>query len=124
MGGVGDRAGEIQRERTLLGHEHGGDGDVVLAGCHARENAWPGQDFLADFERCVFAQGIDHLVVEAGGLAVLHELEGTEVVFGDDDHVAALLYLGEVGGVCRAQGGREHGQQDQGGEHTAAVGEA
>ncbi len=113
MRGVGDRAGEIERLLAFLGDDRGRDGDIIFAGRDAGEDTGPGQDLLLDLERRVFAQIADQLVVEARWLAVLDELERTEIVLGRDDQ-SALLDFVETGGLAgaREQGRRgERGQQ-------------
>ena len=52
-----------------------------------------------DFEGHVLSEQREHLIVEAGRLAVLDEFERPEIVFGRDDHVAAGLDLVERGGL-------------------------
>ncbi|OIQ66107.1 hypothetical protein GALL_523280 [mine drainage metagenome] len=116
---VGDRAGELKRLLSLLCNHHGGNGDIVLAGADAGEDASPGQDFLFDLERRIFAQIFDQLVVEARRLAVLDELEGTEIVFGRHDE-ATLLDLLEARGFRVAGHHRHREQRGHRAEHQAA----
>jgi hypothetical protein len=96
--------------------------DCVVAKITRQLPPWlPPDRFMAAWATAVFR--INHLVVEASGLAVLDEFEGPEVAFGDHGHVAALLDLVEGGGLCRTQGASEDRGQQQGGEHAAAGGE-
>jgi hypothetical protein len=99
MSGVGNRACEVERLAALLGDDGRRDGDVILAGADTGQDAGPGQDFLANLERRIFAQIVDHLVVETGWLAVLHEFEWTEIILGCDDEVTALLDFIETRGL-------------------------
>jgi hypothetical protein len=67
---------------------------------------------MPDLERRIFLQRIDHLIIEAGGLAILDELERTVIVFGCNDNVAALLDLLQRGAMSAAEGSpKDQGQQ-------------
>ena len=109
MRSVGDRAREIERLPAFPGDDRGRDRNVVFAGADAGEDAGPGQDLLLDLERSVFTQILDQFVIEAGRLAILHELEGTEIVLSRNDQTT-LLDLIEAAGR-RAAGKYRHCHQ-------------
>ncbi len=96
--------------------------DYVVAKITCQLPPWlPPDRFMAAWATAAFR--INHLVVEASGLAVLDEFEGPEVAFGDHGHVAALLDLVEGGGLCRTQGALEdRGQQQGGGNYSGPPG--
>jgi hypothetical protein len=99
--GTRDRRCEVEDLQALLTDDRARDGGVVLAGRNRRQQAGPGQDFLADLELGVLLQLGDDVVVEALRLAAFDELERRVIVFGGDGHVAALLDLFQrSGGAC------------------------
>jgi hypothetical protein len=97
MGCVRDRAGEFERLLSFLGDDCSRNRGVVFAGRDASQNAGPRQDLLLDLERRVFLQVFDQLVIEAGRLAILDELEGAEVVLGRNDQPALLDFVEACG---------------------------
>ena len=119
MRGVRDRAGEIKRLLALLGDDRRGNGNIVLAGTDAGQNASPGQDFLFDLERREFAQIFDQFVIETGRLSVLDEFERTKIFFRRNDETALLDFI-EAGGLCMADQHRDGEQRGQKAGHQTS----